>query len=108
MFYAMSGTTGIIEPAFVYLPGVPGGDVTTSVVDGLDYFSVPVELGVCSFLVIILLTFENSHMELQRHMPLARSQSMNRNFSRQHCQSSRGILKKASVLSSLAQSCKML
>ena len=41
---AHKGETGIIEPTFVYLPGVPGGDAIAKET-GLDYFSVPVELG---------------------------------------------------------------
>ena len=35
----------VIEPTFVYLPGVPGGDEIAKQT-GCDYFSVPVELGV--------------------------------------------------------------
>jgi len=42
---ALSGETGIIEPSFVYLPGVPGGEATTKDIPGVDFFSVPVELG---------------------------------------------------------------
>jgi malate dehydrogenase len=41
---AASGKTGIIEPTYVYLPGVPGGDEIAKAT-GVDYFSVPVELG---------------------------------------------------------------
>ncbi len=43
----LSGEKGIIEPTFVYLPGVPGGDVIAKET-GCDFFSVPVELGVGS------------------------------------------------------------
>ena len=43
---AAKGEKGIVEPTFVYLPGVTGGDAITKET-GLDYFSVPVELGVC-------------------------------------------------------------
>ena len=41
---ASKGETGIVEPTFVYLPGVPGGDAIAKET-GLQYFSVPVELG---------------------------------------------------------------
>lgn len=41
---AMTGTTGIIEPSFVYLPGVTGGDEIAKLT-GCEFFSVPVELG---------------------------------------------------------------
>lgn len=41
---AAKGETGIVEPTFVYLPGVPGGDAIVKET-GLEYFSVPVELG---------------------------------------------------------------
>lgn len=42
---ASKGEKGILEPTFVYLPGVPGGEAVAKET-GLDYFSVPVELGV--------------------------------------------------------------
>ncbi|KAL1582688.1 hypothetical protein WHR41_08593 [Cladosporium halotolerans] len=41
---AANGESGVIEPTFVYLPGVPGGDAIAKET-GLEYFSVPVELG---------------------------------------------------------------
>jgi len=41
---AVKGEKGIVEPTFVYLPGVPGGDSISKEV-GVDYFSIPVELG---------------------------------------------------------------
>lgn len=45
---AQKGESGIVEPTFVYLPGVAGGDAIAKET-GVDYFSVPVELGVgCS------------------------------------------------------------
>ena len=43
---AMKGEKGIVEPTYVYLPGVNGGDAVAKET-GVDYFSVPVELGVC-------------------------------------------------------------
>jgi malate dehydrogenase len=42
---ALKGEKSIIEPTFVYLPGVPGGDAIAKAT-GVDFFSVPVELGV--------------------------------------------------------------
>lgn len=41
---AAKGETGVVEPTFVYLPGLPGGDAIVKET-GLEYFSVPVELG---------------------------------------------------------------
>lgn len=41
---AIKGEEGIVEPTFVYLPGVEGGDAIAKDT-GVDYFSVPVELG---------------------------------------------------------------
>ena len=42
---AAGGASDIVEPTYVYLPGVPGGDAVAKEV-GVDYFSVPVLLGV--------------------------------------------------------------
>ncbi|KAI9692024.1 MAG: hypothetical protein M1820_009599 [Bogoriella megaspora] len=41
---AVKGKQNVIEPSYVYLPGVPGGDAVAKET-GLDYFSVPVTLG---------------------------------------------------------------
>ena len=41
---AVKGKSGIVEPTFVYLPGIEGGDAIVKET-GCDYFSVPVELG---------------------------------------------------------------
>ncbi|KAF1985925.1 malate dehydrogenase [Aulographum hederae CBS 113979] len=41
---ALKGESGIIEPTFVYLPGVEGG-AEIAKATGCDFFSVPVELG---------------------------------------------------------------
>jgi len=41
---ASKGEKGIVEPTFVYLPGVDGGDAIAKET-GCDFFSVPVELG---------------------------------------------------------------
>lgn len=45
MIKAFKGESGIVEPTFVYLPGVPGGDAVAKAT-GVDFFSVPVALGV--------------------------------------------------------------
>jgi malate dehydrogenase len=42
---AVKGESGIIAPTYVYLPGVDGGDEIAKLT-GVDFFSVPVELGV--------------------------------------------------------------
>lgn len=42
---ASKGEKGIVEPSYVYLPGVQGGDAIAKTT-GTDYFSVPIELGV--------------------------------------------------------------
>ncbi|ORY86100.1 lactate/malate dehydrogenase [Protomyces lactucae-debilis] len=42
---AVGGESGIVEPTFIHLDGCPGGDAVKTEVNGLDYFSVPVELG---------------------------------------------------------------
>ncbi|EHY57297.1 hypothetical protein HRR83_002788 [Exophiala dermatitidis] len=41
---AAKGEKGIVEPTFVYLPGVEGGDAIAKAT-GCDFFAVPVELG---------------------------------------------------------------
>lgn len=54
---AVKGEKGIVQPSFVYLSGVPGGDAVQKSVDGLDYFSTNVELGVpplCARKMLIL------------------------------------------------------
>ncbi|KAK6541669.1 hypothetical protein TWF694_007461 [Orbilia ellipsospora] len=42
---AAGGKSGIVEPTYVYLSGVPGGEEVKEAVGGLDFFAVPVELG---------------------------------------------------------------
>lgn len=42
---AVKGEKGLVEPSYVYLPGVPGGDAIAKAT-GCDFFSVPIELGV--------------------------------------------------------------
>lgn len=44
----MKGAKGLVEPSFVYLPGVPGG-AEIAKETGCDFFSVPIELGVSIF-----------------------------------------------------------
>jgi malate dehydrogenase len=39
----MKGESGIVEPAYVYLPGVPGGEEIARNL-GVDYFAVPIGL----------------------------------------------------------------
>ncbi|KAL4877645.1 lactate/malate dehydrogenase [Aspergillus karnatakaensis] len=41
---ASQGQPGIIEPSYVYLPGVPGGEEIAKAT-GVDFFSTPIELG---------------------------------------------------------------
>ncbi|KAJ0353759.1 hypothetical protein COL26b_001474 [Colletotrichum chrysophilum] len=41
---AAQSQTGIVEPAYVYLPGVPGGDAVSKEL-GVEYFAVPVSFG---------------------------------------------------------------
>ena len=43
---ATKGEKGIVEPTYVYLKGVSGGEAIYKET-GVEYFSVPVELGVC-------------------------------------------------------------
>ena len=45
---AVMGAKGIVEPSFVYLPGITGGVALQKSVQGLDYFSIDLELGVIS------------------------------------------------------------
>jgi hypothetical protein len=45
---AAMGAKGIVEPSFVYLPGITGGGAVQKSVQGLDYFSINLELGVIS------------------------------------------------------------
>ena len=42
---AVKGESGIVEPSFVYLPGVEGGSEIAKAT-GCDFFAVPVLLGV--------------------------------------------------------------
>lgn len=41
---AAKGEKGLVEPSFVYLPGVQGGD-SVAKTTGTEFFSVPIELG---------------------------------------------------------------
>ena len=44
----VKGETGIIEPSYVHLDAdKEGGSQVKNTVDGLDYFSSNIELGVC-------------------------------------------------------------
>lgn len=42
---AIKGEKGLVEPSYVYLPGVPGGEEIAKKT-GCDFFAVPIELGV--------------------------------------------------------------
>ena len=56
---AVKGETGIVQPSFVYLPGVQGGDVVQKSVEGLEYFSTNIELGVHVFMVLLTIVFRS-------------------------------------------------
>jgi len=45
---AVMGAKGIVEPSFVYLAGITGGGAVPKSVQGLDYFSINLQLGVIS------------------------------------------------------------
>lgn len=47
---AVAGAKGLVEPSYVYLPGVPGG-AEIAKKTGSDFFSVPIELGVSNFVL---------------------------------------------------------
>ncbi|KAJ4177399.1 hypothetical protein NW755_013885 [Fusarium falciforme] len=38
------GQSGVVEPAYVYLPGIPGGEAIAGEL-GVDYFALPVTFG---------------------------------------------------------------
>lgn len=42
---AAKGEKGLVEPSYVYLPGISGGEAIAKET-GTDFFSVPIELGV--------------------------------------------------------------
>ncbi|KAL8632263.1 hypothetical protein Q9189_002053 [Teloschistes chrysophthalmus] len=41
---AVKGQKGIVEPSYVYLPGISGGEAIAKET-GVDFFSVPIEFG---------------------------------------------------------------
>lgn len=49
---AVRGEKGLVEPSFVYLPGVPGGPEIAKKT-GCDFFSVPIELGVSFYSAVL-------------------------------------------------------
>lgn len=58
---AAKGEKGIVEPTFVYLPGVEGGEAIAKKT-GMEFLSVPVELGVSyqllfHFLIVLLIFY---------------------------------------------------
>ena len=48
---AMKGEKGIVEPSYVYIPGVAGGEAIAKET-GVEFFSVPIELGVCLLILM--------------------------------------------------------
>lgn len=50
----MKGEKGIVEPSFIYLPGVSGGEEIAKET-GVEFFSTPVELGVSPITKVIFL-----------------------------------------------------
>lgn len=50
---ATKGEKGIVEPTFVYLPGVAGGNEIVKAT-GVEFFSTPVELGVCLLFLLCI------------------------------------------------------
>ena len=56
MLKAVKGEKGIVEPSFIYLPGVPGGDAIAKET-GIDFFSTPVEFGVSGRISFCYFTF---------------------------------------------------
>ncbi|KAG4300546.1 hypothetical protein PCK1_003195 [Pneumocystis canis] len=44
--YAKSGVSNIVQCSYVYLPGISGGDQVMKITDHLEFFTVPVKLGV--------------------------------------------------------------
>ena len=51
---AIKGAKGLVEPSYVYLPGVPGGEEIAKET-GCDFFSVPIELGVSLARILLLI-----------------------------------------------------
>jgi len=64
------GAKGVIEPSFVYLPGVAGGSAVQKSVEGLEYFSTNLELGVVSHVKLAndRSTVRNKHIHLERSL----------------------------------------
>jgi hypothetical protein len=98
---AVKGEKGIVQPSFVYLPGVPGGDAVQKAVDGLEYFSTNVELGVLPS----LFDADDRRMALRWHILSVNSLDTRRSCSRRLSLNSKEILRKASNLSLRLQSC---
>ena len=67
---AAAGEKGLVEPSYVYLPGVPGGEAIAKET-GCDFFSVPIELGVSFFvshpiISLVVTDFQHSPTVLRR------------------------------------------
>ena len=101
---AVKGESGIIQPSFVYLPGVSGGEVVQKSVDGLDYFSTNIELGVP--ILISQFTDAIRLKEWKRHILLEISLHLKRSCLRMQFLNSGGILRRVSNLLLKLQSCK--
>ena len=99
---AVKGETDIIQPSFVYLPGVPGGDAVQKSVEGLDYFSTNVELGVRYSEI----GSDYSLRAPRKRILLETLPSSRRVYSRKLFLSSKGILRRESNSSLMRQSCK--
>ena len=64
----LTGEKGIVTPTFVYLQGIPGGEEIFKET-GCEFFSVPVELGVCLFHNQITLLIEIDHRRREGTQP---------------------------------------
>ena len=96
---AAKGEKGIVEPTFVYLPGVSGGEPIAKET-GVEFFSVPVELGVRKKNTrapeLVSLTLQ-SLLELKRQQTSSQSwMRMRRSFSRQRRRDSKATLRRVS------------
>jgi malate dehydrogenase len=52
---ALKGEKGIVQASFIHLPGIPGGSALQNSLDGLDYFSINIELGVCIKTTVLII-----------------------------------------------------
>ena len=66
---AVKGEKGIVEPTYIYLPGVSGGEAIAKET-GVDYFSVPVELGVSLRQFNMIRCMTNPYSRPAQNMPI--------------------------------------